>query len=225
MKKVLFFFLIVNLYPAQHPDLLNTDWKITKIINELSLSPWLPPSMPYPQVTHFSPAPSQVSSSFFNIVLGNLIYSGNNQFSLTNKTCTYADYWGDNGEVNQFFDQLCSFFTETTFNYQIQSSGTTKTLIISSPVFSEIHFEAANLSTSNHSQLNYIISTNPLKNVLNIENANGINSISIVDISGKMVYDMKNNNSQNIKINTEALVSGVYFVIINQKKSHKVIIK
>ena len=52
---------------SQNPDLLNTEWKITKFVGELSPTEQLPPSMPYQQVTKFETSPNRLYLSFFNM--------------------------------------------------------------------------------------------------------------------------------------------------------------
>jgi|GEM_PF-2817340 len=63
MKKILLFVLTANFCAAQHPDLLDTNWEITKIVDEIH-PVLLPPPMPYEQVTNFSANSPQLFSSF-----------------------------------------------------------------------------------------------------------------------------------------------------------------
>lgn len=226
MKKILLLsFLLIagSLSFAQHPDLLNTNWKITKIVNEFSFSPWLPPSMPYQQNTTFSTDSPQLTSSFFNVVSADITYDGQDRFTVSNKTCTLADYMGDNGEVNQFFGLLCSFFNTGDLFYQIVNNGSEKTLVVYSPIFEEVQFTAQNLAVKDSKLSQYIVAPNPVKNVLTVENTAGINAVSIFDVTGKLVYELKNESAKILKIDMRNYKTGNYFIKLNNEKTFKII--
>lgn len=92
MKKILLFIFFTNLCFAQNSELLNTNWQVTKIMGEL-LPDKTPPPMPQ-QSSIFSSEPSKLNLLFFNTVSADLTYSGQNQFTVNDKTCTIADFWG-----------------------------------------------------------------------------------------------------------------------------------
>ncbi|MBH1959821.1 MAG: T9SS type A sorting domain-containing protein [Flavobacteriia bacterium] len=223
MKKILFFLFIANFFSAQNPDLLNTNWKITKMVSEIRPDQF-PPPMPYEQVSHFSTTAPQLSLSFFNIVSANLTFSGQNIFTVSNKTCTYADYWDDNGEVNQFFDSLCAFFDNgNTYHYYIGNSGSNKTLVIHSAIFEEIHFTSTNLATTENKLSQYALAPNPVNRILTVQNSVGINSVQIFDLLGKLVHELKNNNAKTLDIDMQNFKTGIYFIKLNNDKTFKII--
>lgn len=222
MKTLLLFMLTVNFFAAQHLDLLNTNWKITKMVSEVQPNQ-LPPPMPYEQVTHFSTTAPQLSSSFFNTVLANLNFSGQDNFTLNSKACTLADYSGDNGEVNQFFNSLCSFFNNENFHYYIQNNGSQKTLMIHNSIFQEVHFVSTSLTTKENELSQFKLAPNPVKNILTVQNSVGINSVKIFDLSGKMVQEQKNENEKSLNIDMKNLKAGIYFIKLNNDKTFKII--
>ena len=223
MKQILFFLFIANFFSAQNPDLLNTNWKITKMVSEVRPDQF-PPPMPYEQVTHFSTTAPQLNLSFFNIVSANLTFSGQNIFTVSNKACTYADYWDDNGEVNQFFDSLCAFFDNPgPFHYYIENNGDYKTLIVSTPIFEEIHFRATNLSTKDRDLSPFILAPNPVQNILKVQSSVGIKSVKVFDRSGRLVLELKNENAKTLDIDVRDFKAGLYFIQLNNDKTFKII--
>lgn len=224
MKKILLFVLMVNFCFAQHPDLLNTDWEITKVEGEFRPDSWFPPPMPYQQVTKFSTTYPQLLSSFFNTVSADLTFSGENLFTVNNKACTLADYSGDNGEVNEFFGFLCEFFRPNQgYYYYITNNGDKKTLVIESGIFESIHFTSPKLATKDSNIFQYILAPNPVKDFLTIENKTGINVVSIFDVSGKLVYELRNKSAKILKIDMQSFKTGTYLVKLNNEKTFKVI--
>lgn len=224
MKKALLFILMASFCSAQHPDLVNNNWKITFVEDELHPSPWFAPPMTYNQVTKFSTVSPQLSSSFFNLISANLDYIGQDSFTVSNKTCTNEVYTGDNGEVNQFFSYLCTFFEPSfIFHYYIQNNGNTKTLVITTPIFQQMHFEATNLTVEDNKLPNYSIAPNPVKDFLTVENTSGINTVSVFDISGKLVYQMKYDHAKTQKIDLQSLKTGTYFIKVNNEKMFKIV--
>lgn len=219
MKKILFFILLANFFSAQNPDLLNTNWQITKIITA-SGSNILPPQMPYQQNTTFSTTYPDFNSSFFNTVSGNLTYSGQNNFTVNSRTCTLADYLADNGEVNQFFGFICNFYSASgSFYYNIQSNGTQKTLIIGNSLFEEIHFFYANLDTKEGAISQIVLAPNPVQDILKIKNTILIKSYKIFDQSGKLIVEKRNLNEKIVNINIQNYQKGLYYIHLNDDKA------
>lgn len=213
--------LMAHYVSAQSPALLNTDWQITKIVREFGPESY-PPPMPYPQKTTFSTTNPQLYSSFFNVVSANLNYVGADRFTVSNKTCTLADYWGDNGQVNEFFGKLCNFFSNSsTFFYYIQSTGAEKTLMIHNSIFEEIHFKSVNLSAVN-SITNNSFGPNPVKNTLTVDSSGEIKTFQLFDSTGKLVLEEKSVRSKTLKIQMQNLRAGLYFLKINDDPPFKI---
>lgn len=223
-KLLLFSFLLTGILSfAQHPDLLNTDWKIVRFSNEF-FPVLLPPPVPYEQVTHFSEAEPQMVLSFFNAVSAGLTFSGQDVFTVNNKSCTLAVYEGDNGEVNQFFGVLCNFFNQgDNFHYYIQDEGNQKTLVIGNGIFEEIHFVSSALGAKDPELSSLILAPNPVKSTLTVQNSASVKSVKIYDISGKLVYEIKNEGRKTLNIDMQSLKPGTYFVNFNNEKTHKII--
>ncbi|WP_300669864.1 T9SS type A sorting domain-containing protein [Soonwooa sp.] len=208
---------------GQNQDLLNTNWEITKYVKE-TMPVQFPPAMSGQNNTQVNTNPQQIVLSFFNGVTADVTFSGQNIFTVNSKSCTVGDYQGDNGQVNQFFGLLCSFFKAgDNYNYYIQDNGGEKTLTIGSPTFEVIHFKAAKLSTSDKDLSKRSFGPNPVKNVLNIQNQMNITTVQIFDLSGKLVYELNNQSSKSLNVDMSKLKSGTYLVKLNNDKSFKVI--
>ena len=223
MKKTLFFIFAANLFFAQNSDLINTNWQVTKVVGEL-FPDQLPPAMPYQQITDFSTNPSRLNLSFFNTVSADVTYNGQNAFTVTSKVCTLGDYMDDNGQVNQFFGQLCNFFMkDSNYYYTIESNGNEKTLKIGNAIFQEIHFKSANLGTKDNELSKVVLGTNPVKNTLNITNSAIISSVKIFDSSGKLVYDKQDEKSKILTIDMRSFKTGSYIIQLNGRETYKII--
>jgi hypothetical protein len=226
MKKLYILIFAVNLCSAQNAELLNTDWQITQIVGETNPVGQQPPPMPYQQVTRFGADSPQLSLSYFNNISANLTYSGENIFTVNDKSCTLADYMADNGEVNQFFERLCSFFTNSqSYYYNIVSNGNGKTLTIGNAIFEEIHFKSATLSTKDNELTTIIAYPNPVTDIIKIENLKPSSSLELIDSSGKLVKSVSNINSAKTGINIKNLTSGIYYLKINGQSVQKIIKK
>lgn len=224
MKKTLFFIFAANLFFAQNSELINTNWQVTKVVGELFPNDQLPPPIPYQQITDFSTNPSRISLSFFNTVSADVTYNGENAFTVNSKACTLADYWGDNGQVNQFFGLLCNFFTQgANYYYTIENNGAEKTLKISNATFQEIHFKSGNLATKDNELSKVVLGPNPVKNILNVSDSNIITSVKIYDSAGKVMYDKLVEKSKSLNIDMKSFKTGVYFIQLNSKETYKVI--
>ena len=226
MKTKLFFplALMIGAFSlAQNQDLLNTNWEITEYKSEF-FPQLLSPTMTGQNSAHFDENSQNFVITFFNSVYVDVSFSGQNVFTTNNKSCTLMSYPYDNGQVDQFFNLLCSFFKAgTNYNYYVQNNGTEKTLTIGSPTFEEIHFKAAKLSTNVKDLSRYSFGPNPVKNVLNIQNQTNISTIQIFDLSGKLILELNNQNSKSLNIDMTKYKSGTYLVKINDNKAFKII--
>lgn len=226
MKLLYFLIFTTNLVVAQNPDLLNTKWQITKIVGELLPGNLYAPSMPYQQSTTFSTSPPQLSISFFNNVSANLTFSGDNMFSVNNKSCTSGDYMDDNGQVNQFFGLLCSFFNVGNGHYySIQDNGNEKTLIISNSIFQEIHFKSANLSAKENEFAKINMYPNPATDYIIVDNLKPNSSLELLDSSGKLVKTISSIKFDRTELNIKNLPSGIYYLKVDGQPIQKIIKK
>lgn len=225
MKKLLLSLLFANLLPAQNQELLNIDWKITKIVTEL-IPEKFPPNAPVVNVTRFSVTEPNYSSTFFNSAAGNLTYNGNDIFTINSRGCTLADYMDDDGQVNNFFKSICDFYGGVgQIYYHIQNNGTEKTLVLSNSIFEEIHFSAINLGVKNDSKSSITFAPNPVEKSLKITHQSTIKTVSIFDLSGKLVREERNINTKSMNIDLQNLKAGIYLVKINNEEPFKIIKK
>ena len=227
MKKlyILIFSFLFILGFSQNSELLNTNWQITKVVGEMFPNQF-PPTMPFQQITDFSSNPSRLNLSFFNTVSADLNYTGENQFTVNNKVCTLADYMDDNGQVNQFFGLLCSFFQpDSNYYYSITNNGSEKTLTIGNTIFQSIHFKSVNLGTKEIELSKVIIAPNPATDIVIIENLKPNASIELIDFSGKLVKSISNNKTNKTKINIKNLTSGIYYLKVDGQSVHRIIKK
>lgn len=224
MKKLYILIFAANLFSAQSSELLNTNWQVTKFIGEFFPTDQTPPPMPYQQITTFNSNPSKLNLSFFNTVSGDLNFTSSNQFTLSNKVCTMADYTGDNGEVNQFFNNLCSFFSNENYYYFIENNGSEKTLKIGNAIFQEIQFKSATLGTKDNELNRISVYPNPATDIIIIENLKTNFSLELIDNSGKLVKSISNQTSKT-EINIKNLASGIYYLKVDGQSVQKIIKK
>lgn len=225
MKKLLLPILFANLLSAQNQELFNTDWKITKIVTELQPEKF-PPNAPVSNVTRFSATASNYDSTFFNSAAGNLTFNGNDILVLNSIACTLADYMDDNGEVNDFFKSVCDFYSRLgEVYYFIHNNGTEKTMVIHNMLFEEIHFSAINLGVKNDKTSSFTFAPNPVEKFLTLSHKSGIETVSIFDLSGKLVREQKNVNAKYLNVDLQNLKAGTYLVKINNEEPFKIIKK
>lgn len=221
--------LVANLVSAQSPDLINTDWHIVKYSGEQFNSDLFPPPMPYTNYTTFSTATAnsgpQLYSSFFNTITADIAYTGLDNFTVNNKTCTTANYTADNGEVNQFFGALCDFFNAPTVYYTIQLNGLHKSLVLNNAIFQTLYFSAGVLSTKESEVSQTNLAPNPADDNLIIKNSIEIKSYKIFDPTGKLIEEKKNVNAKTLNINIQDYQIGVYYIKLNEDKAMKFIKK
>lgn len=226
MKKLYILIFAANLFSAQNSDLLNNKWQITKVVGELLPTDQVPPAMPYQQITEFSSNPPKLNLSFFNTVGAEVSYSGDNMFTVNSKACTLADYWGDNGQVNNFFGLLCDFFKkDANYFYNISNNGNEKILTVSNATFQEIHFKSAILGTKENEINTISVYPNPSSDIVKIEKLKPNSSIELIDSSGKSVRSIPNNKSDKTEINIKNLPLGIYYLKVNGQPVQKIIKK
>lgn len=80
-------------------------------------------------------------------------------------------------------------------------------------------YDYISLITSIDERINFpfTIYPNPVSDEINIESANNINSIEIIDFSGKKLFAISNLSNYRASINTSTYKSGIYVIIITEK--------
>jgi mannose/cellobiose epimerase-like protein (N-acyl-D-glucosamine 2-epimerase family) len=78
----------------------------------------------------------------------------------------------------------------------------------------------------NSPETNYIsVSPNPTKGSVKVAGIENINSISIVDFTGKILLERKIQNQSSLNLNIDQFNSGVYFVILHQNSGEMILKK
>jgi hypothetical protein len=90
------------------------------------------------------------------------------------------------------------------------------------PITMEMEFEASALITENNRILNFV-DTNIAKNSIEINLSKKVNQILIYNQLGQNVFHLKNVNSNTLRIDTESLAKGVYYIKVDSFKVHKFI--
>lgn len=136
-------------------------------------------------------------------------------------------YDGENSEaVNAYDVRMLDFYrlyVGQKYSYDYSKSNNIEYLTITNPAGDKMYFRNTNLlSTSEIGKQTYQVYPNPVQNILNIQGQEKINSVTIIDVSGKIVKEQKSNNDTD-KINLENLTSGTYYLKINDNKAQKII--
>lgn len=90
------------------------------------------------------------------------------------------------------------------------------------PITMEMEFEASALNTNNNKILNFV-DTNIAQNNIEIHLSDKVNQILIYNQLGQIVFDLKNVNSKTLKIDTESLANGIYYIKVGNYKIQKFI--
>ena len=90
------------------------------------------------------------------------------------------------------------------------------------PITMEMEFEASALITENNRILNFV-DTNIAKNSIEINLSKKVNQILIYNQLGQNVFHLKNVNSKTLKIDTESLANGIYYIKVGNYKIQKFI--
>lgn len=223
---ILLNFLLSVFSFAQNPDLLNKNWKITKIIwNGIE---YYPPNETFSGSSYFKDNSSNpnILSSYFNAMSGSFTFNNDNlTFSKNSCGCTLVDYWGDNGEVNQFSGMNCDFFMNANsggFSYTINSEMNSKVLVITNSLGNKIYYTNYNLSCETANDFSIKIYPNPTSDFIYIENIKPNSSVKVIDFFGKVIIHKK--LSENY-IDIKSLSKGTYFLEIEGRKPLKFIKK
>lgn len=85
-----------------------------------------------------------------------------------------------------------------------------------------IKIEQSLMSTSDAEKSTLSFYPNPAKNVLNVDNSKEITDITVYDLSGKNVLNLKP-NSKNVKLDVSKLSKGVYMMRVGNKDGAKTV--
>lgn len=93
---------------------------------------------------------------------------------------------------------------------------------------SQLAISETSVGINDNNSVKLTIFPNPVKDFLNIKSESKIKNIKIIDLLGKQIFNKSGINNKFEKINSNILINGVYFIIIegdNFLKKEKIIIK
>lgn len=141
-------------------------------------------------------------------------------------------YGGNNATAVNSFDQKHTDFyivpTGTSYQYEIVTNGSGKTLIVTNPATgNQIYYNNSNsfLAARDADAKKYPFSfSNPVKDNLTIENVENNLSVQVFNMLGQKIYEGKTADRK-LKIDTQNFETGQYILIINGQKPQKFIKK
>lgn len=221
MKKILFLLFTGGILWAQSPELFSNNWYISKMVinNQTTISPLM--QVPAgASVFTSSGTDYKFQSRYHNSSASTITFSAtSDSFTRQGGGCTMAIYNGSNAVAAQAYDQTnCDFYfysgTGVVFNYQILTSGTLKTLIITnSGNGNQIFYNNSGFLGMNESILKkpFSIYPNPVKNKLNLEGLPKGSDVKISDLSGRIVLEAHSEDTK-LNIDVSRLVNGTYII-------------
>jgi len=227
----------VALIHAQSNDFFDYQWKLDQIVtsNETFIAE------PFP--TYAPPDQSEIEHIYFDEYMGyysflfgyhangggSVVFDDNNSTLIVSN---FANHFGGYSSAEQFFSEEFIIGSNTypnpqnPFSYQFYTENNMIYLEITNAEGSIATFYDSQLSVDLFSKLHIKIYPNPASGYINIEAVDLIiNQVQIYDINGKLVSEIKTDNSP--KIDVTNLSSGIYFLRIETDEgsfSKKVII-
>ncbi|GEN74621.1 hypothetical protein CHA01nite_03610 [Chryseobacterium hagamense] len=162
----------------------------------------------------------EFQSRYFNSAGSTISFSpASDSFTRQGGGCTLAIYNGTNAAAAQAYDQKnCNFYFTSgagaVFNYQILTSGTLKTLIITRASNGDQIFynNSGFLGTAeNILKKPLSIYPNPAKDLLNLESIPKGSAVKIYDLSGRKVMEAYSKETE-LKIDISRLSRGTYMI-------------
>lgn len=221
MKKLLFFLFSGGLLSAQSPELFSNNWYISKMV--IGGQTTTNPAMQVPIGTSAftgSRTAYNFQSSYYNSAGSTITFSPTtDSFTRQGGGCTLAIYNGTNAAAAQAYDQKnCDFYFNSgagaVFSYQIITSGTLKTLVITrSSTGDQIFYNNSGfLGTGENIPAKPLsIYPNPARDRLNLEGIPKGSAVKIYDVSGRKVTEVYSEGTA-LKIDISRLSKGVYII-------------
>ncbi|MBB4805348.1 hypothetical protein HNP38_000620 [Chryseobacterium defluvii] len=224
MKKVLFFLFVYSFLSAQNPELFSNSWYISKMVinGQTTTTPAMDAVLPPSSFTA-----DGFYSIYYNYANSNITFSGtSDSFTKNSTVCSLADYLGTNYAAVQDYDMKnCNFYMNSVignvFNYEINSAGSTKTLIITDTTTGDkVYYNNSFLSTQDDAvKKSFSVYPNPAKEYLNIKNIDRNLAVKIYDMTGKLVYKDTSDHTT-MKIDIRILQKGQYILLIGDYKPY-----
>ncbi|WP_294294830.1 T9SS type A sorting domain-containing protein [uncultured Chryseobacterium sp.] len=221
MKKLLFFLFSGSIVSAQSPELFSNSWYISKMVinGQTTATPPMQVNIGT-SVFNNSGTAYDFQSRYYNSAGSIITFSPtSNSFTRQGGGCTLAIYNGTNAVAAQAYDQQnCDFYfnsgTGAVFNYQIVTSGTLKTLIITrSSTGDQIFYNNSGFLGTRENILKKPLSIypNPVKDMLNLEGVPKNSAVKIYDLSGRKVLEAYSEDTK-LKIDISRLSKGTYMI-------------
>lgn len=233
MKKALFLLFCGGFLFAQNSELFSNDWYISKIVTggQTVITPMMDLTLSKSDfVTYTTPVGYAFNSRHFNSCQIEATFSGPNTFTRVNSACTLGMYGGNNVTAVNSYDQKHTDFyivpTGTSYQYEIVSNGTGKTLIVTNPsTGNQIYYSNVNaILAAKEANIKQSVLTfaNPVKDNLTIENIENNLSVEVINMLGQKVYEGKT-AERKVNIDTQNFTKGQYILILQGQKSQKFI--
>ncbi len=221
VKKFLFLLFSGGILSAQSPELFSNSWYISKMVvsGQTLTTPPMQSAIGTSAFTGSGPA-YELQSRYYNSAGSTITFSpAANSFTRQGGGCTLAVYNGTNAAAAQAYDQKnCDFYfnssTSTVFEYQILTSGTLKTLMITnSATGDQIFYNNSGFLGMSESIIKkpFSIYPNPVKDELNLEGIPRGVKVNISDLSGKIVLEAYTESIE-LKMNVSRLTKGIYII-------------
>lgn len=206
---------------AQSPELFSNNWYISKMVigGQTTTSPPMQVVIGTSAFTGSGTAYG-FQSRYYNSAGSTITFSStSDSFTRQGGGCTLATYNGTNAAAAQAYDQKnCDFYfnsgTGAVFNYQILTSGTLKTLIITRPsTGDQIYYNNSGFLGTQENILKkpFSIYPNPVKDELNLEGIPKGSLVNIYDLSGRNVMEVYSEGTR-LKIDVSHLSKGIYMI-------------
>ncbi|MBB6329882.1 hypothetical protein HNP24_000832 [Chryseobacterium sediminis] len=231
MKKLLLLLAGSLLTAQQTSELLNNNWYISKMVTssgQTTNTPLIDNGVPATTFNSAGGTSYVINSRYYNTSMMSFgVMPGGNNLIKTASSCTLLFYNGGNaGPVRAYDQKNCDAYVlgayGSIYSYQITTTGTLKTLVITDPSGNKIYYNnSAQLSTKEIDAATKIFKAypNPAKEVLHLENIEKNLSLKIYDLSGKLVSETTT-NSNKTSIDISKLQKGQYIVTIENYKSY-----
>ncbi|MGO4709520.1 T9SS type A sorting domain-containing protein [Chryseobacterium sp. 2TAF14] len=227
MKTKLFFLLIGSSLFGQNAELFNNNWYISQITiaNQTVNSPIM--ELPIAaSIFQNNGSNYNFISSYYNSAGSNITFNTvTDSFTRHGTAVTLLVYNGTNAAAAQNYDQKnWEFYLNTPtgniYNYQIVSSGSSKTLIITNATTGDKIVYNNSLLGTKENTLNktFKVYPNPSSDFLIVEDLEKNLKVKIYDLSGKLLFETLS-SGKILKVDVSDFQKGQYILSIENFRS------
>jgi hypothetical protein len=226
MKKIYYLsILITSFFSAQQSEVISTPWYLSKIVSNNTDYP-VPQNSEISTVSLTFTSPGQYTgfqTGFCGGTFGGLIDS----FYTTPYRFSIWSSYGDPANVSctipyniSLYNRYANFFrnSATEINYEIQTSGGTKNLILTNSNGEKAYYFSALLNSQSITLNDTSISIFPnsvKEDFIEIRNIKQIGWVKIFNSEGKLLLSQNNSDS---RINVSNLPVGIYYIELQSQK-------